>query len=104
MMKKKICACKRFLSLTISDFNLFLWENCNPPEKVTPSFPATPHLKAEVKPSPPPFFENLVGGSTSQQKKGGLHTMLISHKHTHIDIHKHTQIHTQGTQHIQSAS
>ena len=43
MTEKNIFAYKLFLSLNISDFNLFLCENCNPLKKVTPSFPAT-HL------------------------------------------------------------
>ena len=43
MTEKNIFAYKLFLSLNISDFNLFLRENCNPHLiKVTPSFPATP--------------------------------------------------------------
>ena len=47
MTEKNIFAYKLFLSLNISDFNLFLGENCDPPpplilKNVTPSFPATP--------------------------------------------------------------
>ena len=42
MTEKNIFAYKLFLSLNISDFNLFLCENCNPPEKVTTLFPSNP--------------------------------------------------------------
>ena len=31
MTEKNVFACKLLLSLNISDFNLFLCENCNPP-------------------------------------------------------------------------
>ena len=67
-----------FLLLNISDFNLFLCENCNPLplEKVTPSFPATP-LKVKVLSSPLPFFENLVGGSTPSPAERGGYTLYI---------------------------
>ena len=54
MAEKNIFAYKPFLSLNISDFNIFFCENCNPPEKkVTPYFPATSPLKVEVLSSPP---------------------------------------------------
>ena len=43
MTEKIIFAYKLFLSLNISDFDLFLCENCNPPlKKVTPLFPSKP--------------------------------------------------------------
>ena len=43
MTEKTFFAYKPFLSLNISDSNLFLCENCNLRLiKVTPSFPATP--------------------------------------------------------------
>ena len=42
MTEKNIFAYKLFLSLNISDFNLFLCENCNPPEKSHPLFPSSP--------------------------------------------------------------
>ena len=49
MTEKNIFADKLFLSLTISDFNLFLSENCNHPLKiVTPFFPSNPPLEVEV--------------------------------------------------------
>ena len=79
MAEKNIFAYKPFLSLNISDFNLFLSENCNPHEKSHPYFPAIPPVKVEVLSSPPPpFFENLIGGSTPHQQKGvgvGVHAM-----------------------------
>ena len=57
MIEKNIFAYKLFLSLNISDFNLFLEKNCNPPplKKVTPLFPSKPPLKVEVLSSPPIF-------------------------------------------------
>ena len=42
MAEKNIFANKLFLSLNISDINLFLCENGNASEKVTLSFPETP--------------------------------------------------------------
>ena len=60
MTKKNILAYK-LLSLNISDFNLFLYENCNPPEKKSPPLSQQSPLKVEVLSSPPPqIFENLV--------------------------------------------
>ena len=41
------------MSLYISDFNLFLYENCNPPEKSCPLLPSNPPLKVEFLSSPP---------------------------------------------------
>ena len=53
MTEKNIFTYKRFLSLNIPDFNLFLCENCNPlpppPEKIHPLFPSNPPLKVEVQ-------------------------------------------------------
>ena len=40
--EKNVFAYKLFLSLNISDFNLFFIWKLKTPEKVTPSFPATP--------------------------------------------------------------
>ena len=63
MTEENIFACKRFLWLNISDFNLFLCENCNHRLiKVTPSFPATPSKSWD--PVKHPLYENMVGGST----------------------------------------
>ena len=78
MTEKNIFAHKHFLSLNISDFNLFfMWKLQTPPQKkVTPLFPSNLPLKAEVLSSP--LFENLVGVSTSRpppppppSRKGG---------------------------------
>ena len=64
MTKKNIFAYKLFLSLNISDFNLFLCQNCNPRLiKVTPSFPTTP--SKSWGPVKHLLYENLVGGSTA---------------------------------------
>ena len=68
--KKNIFAYELFLSLNISDFNLFSCENCNPPwKKSPPSFPATP--SKSWGPVKPPLFENLVGVSTPLAERGG---------------------------------
>ena len=67
MTEKNIFAHKLFLPLNISDFDLFLCENCNPLNKGTPLFPSKPPLKVEVLSSPPSLIENLVGGSTPPQ-------------------------------------
>ena len=66
MAEKNIFAYHFSLSINISDLNLFLTKNCNPP----PPNPTTT-----------PLFENLIGGSTpSPQQKGvevgGVHTVL----------------------------
>ena len=45
-------------------------------EKGHPIFPSKPPLKIEILSSEAPLFENLVGGSTFPQYKGGMHTML----------------------------
>ena len=74
MTEKRIFAYKLFLSLNISDFNLFLCENCNPCLiKVTTSFPATP--SKSWGPVKHPLYENMVGDSTppSCRKEGCTH-------------------------------
>ena len=71
MTEKNIFAYKLILSLNISDFNLFLSENCNPRPPVTHLFPSSPPLKIEVLPSP--RFEDLVGGSIPCRKGEGAH-------------------------------
>ena len=53
MTEKNIFAYKLFLSLNISDFNLFLCENCNPPEKSHSLSLRNPPLKVEVLSSHP---------------------------------------------------
>ena len=64
LWQKNVFAYKLFLSLNISDFNLFLCKNCNPRRiKVTPSFPGTPSKSSGPVKTPSPF-DNLVGGST----------------------------------------
>ena len=70
-MTEKYLWLKFFLSVNISDFNLFLCENRNPPEKSHFLFAINLHLKVEVLSSPPHLFENLVGGSTPRCRKGG---------------------------------
>ena len=87
MTEKNIFAYKLFLSLNISDFNLFLCENCNPPEKAPP-LSQQPPLKVEVL-SSPPFFENLVGVELKiSERGGGVPTM--SHRY---DINRPTSRH-----------
>ena len=63
MTEKNIFAYQLFLSLNISDFNLYICENCNRLLiKVNPSFAATPSKSCgPVKHS---IYENMVGGST----------------------------------------
>ena len=68
MTEKNIFAYKFFLSL----FQIlidFFGENCNPPEKSHPPFPATPS-KSRV-PVDPALFENLVGGPPPPSRKRG---------------------------------
>ena len=50
MTEKNIFAYKLFLSLNISDFNLFFMEKLQPSplENVIPLFPSNPPLKVEV--------------------------------------------------------
>ena len=57
--EKNIFAYKLFLSLNISDFNLFIiWQLQPPsPEKSHPLVPSNPPLKIEVLSSRPPFFK-----------------------------------------------
>ena len=80
--EKNIFGYKLFLSLNISH-SIFLCENFNPPppEKSHPPLSQQPPVKVEVLPSPP-FFENLVGGSTPARKKGGMHTMVYKYSPT----------------------
>ena len=54
MAEKNIFANKLFLSLNISDINLFLCENGNASEKSHPLFPRNPPLKVEALSTPPP--------------------------------------------------
>ena len=61
----KLSCCKIFHILVY-----FLCKNCNPPKKSHPLFPSNPPLKIEIL-SSPPFFENLVVGSTSPAERNG---------------------------------
>ena len=77
-MSKNIFAYKLFLSLNISDFNHFLSENCTRPrEKSYSLFPSNLPLKIEVL-SSPPFFENLVGGSSppTTERRGAYYVYI----------------------------
>ena len=79
--EQRILVCKLFSSLKIPDFSLFLSKNCNPPEKSHSPISQHPTLKTEVLLSPPPHFENLVGGSTPARppaEKGGGCTLWVS--------------------------
>ena len=71
MTEKNIFAFKIFLSLNISDFNLFFMWQLQPPWKRSPPFSQQPPSKS-WRPVKPPLFENLVGGSThpSCRKRG----------------------------------
>ena len=61
---------KPFLPLNISNFSLvFFVKIATHLKEVTPSFPATP--SQSWGPVKRHLFENLVGGSTPQQKGGG---------------------------------
>ena len=56
MTEKNIFVYKRFLSLNISDFNLFFMRKLNTPlpmKKVTLLFPSNPSITVEVLSSPP---------------------------------------------------
>ena len=65
MTEKNIFACKLFLSLNISDFNLFILVKIGPLppppplKKATPLFPSNPSLKVEVQ-SSQPFLKILL--------------------------------------------
>ena len=77
MTEKSIFAYKLFLTLNISDFSLFfMWQLQPLPEKSHSPLSQQPPLKVEVLSSPPPLFENLVGGSlppspTPAERGGG---------------------------------
>ena len=62
MTDKNFFAYKLFLSLNISDFNLFLCENCNPPEKSNPPLSQQTPSKSWGPVKPAPFWK--FGGST----------------------------------------
>ena len=72
MTEKNSFVYKLFLLLNISDFSLFLCKTGTPPRKTLPP------LKIEILSSPPPLFENLVGGSSPPAERGGgVHTMTV---------------------------
>ena len=71
MTEKNIFAYKLFLSINISDFNLFLCENCNPPRKIHPLFPSNPPLKVEVLSSLPHFLKIWLEAQPAPLQKGG---------------------------------
>ena len=79
MSEKNIFIYKLFLSLSTSDFNLFLCKNCTPHWKRSPDLSQQPPLKMEIVSSLSPLFENLVGGSTLPQQKGGGCTLFYQH-------------------------
>ena len=69
MTEKNTFVYKLFMLLNISDLSLFFGDkNCNSPEKVTPSFPATSLSK--LRSCQAPLFENLVGGSPPPAEMG----------------------------------
>ena len=89
MTEKNVFAHKPFLSLIISDFDLFLCENCNPfpPEYSHPLFHNKPPLKVEVLSSPPPLFLKILMEVTPpppEQKGVGVHyDCLTTLNHVH---------------------
>ena len=72
MTEKNIFAYKLFLSLNISDFNLFFMWQLQPPEKSYPLFPSNPLWKLRSC-QVPPFWK--FGGSTPlpAERGGGAH-------------------------------
>ena len=78
MTKKIIFIYKLLLSLNVSDFSFFYVKTATPPWKKSPPFSQQPPSKNWDPVKPPPFFLNLVGGSTPlpQQKGRGVHTMI----------------------------
>ena len=76
MIEKNIFAYKLFLSLNISDFNLFLMWKLQPPEKSHPPLSQQNPSKS-WSPVKLPLFENLVGGSTPPLSRR-VHTMPLN--------------------------
>ena len=70
MTEKNIFAYKLFLSLDISDFNLFFMWKLDPSEKSHPLFPSNPLLRVEFLLSPP-FWKFGWRFNPPQQKGGG---------------------------------
>ena len=80
MTEKNIFVHKLFLSLNISDFNLFfMWKLQPPLKKVTPVFPSNPPLKVEILSSP--LFFKIWLEVQPPCKNRGLHTMAFDNNH-----------------------
>ena len=76
MTEKNIFIYELFLSLNISDFSLSFMKRLQPRETGHPLFSSDVLLKLRSYQSP--VLENLVGGSTfSQQKGGGSHHVYL---------------------------
>ena len=76
MTEKNIFAYKLFLSLNISDCNLFfMWKLQPPLKKVAPLFPSNPPLKVEVL-SSSPFLKIWLEVQPLCRKRGEVHNML----------------------------
>ena len=69
MAEKNIFAYKLFLSLNISDFNLFFYVKIATPLKKRKKSPPFPPFSQSCQ-APPTLFENLVGGSTPPCRNG----------------------------------
>ena len=90
MIKKNIFVYKPFLLLNISDLSLFFFKKKLQPlppwKRLLPSFPATPLFssnplsKLRSCQTPPPLFENLVGGSTFPSRMGWGYKLCFSLK------------------------
>ena len=72
MTEKNIVDYKLFLSLNISDFRVFFYENCNLLKKITTFFPNNPPLKIEVL-SNPLFWK--FGRRFNPHQKGVVHAI-----------------------------
>ena len=82
MTEKNIFAYKLLLSLNISNFNLFFYENCSPPplKKVTLFFPSNPPLKVEAL-SSPPFLKIWLEAQPPRppvERGGGAHYVAVT--------------------------
>ena len=89
MTEKNIFAYKLFLSLNISDFNLFLCENCNPfLKKKHPLFPSSPLQKLRSCQAPSFWkFGWRVNRPPPCRKGGGCaHTMFLFYISFYISI------------------
>ena len=78
MSEKNIFACKLFLLLNISDFNFLCAKIASSSWKKSSPLSQQPSLKAEVLPSPPPFWKfgwKFKPLPPVKQKGRGVHTM-----------------------------